>query len=502
MNRTIRVVAGWLVLAAGVAGADVRVAKIFTDNMVLQQELPIAVWGWAEAGEQVTVSLTPRPGSGQAGKSASAKAGDDGKWRVDLPAMKADGKARTLRVKGKTTITLKNVLLGEVWLCAGQSNMNRGVNVKESHPNIRLFWIDGSTVPMKDDLGEGVAGWVESTPKAVAAATPPKRGRFAGKPRRSFTEVGYVFGRKIHEELKVPVGLIKCAFGGSNVGAWTPKPGIEKEYPFGQEVKKGYVGHTPGLLYQSMVRGIVPLTIRGVIWYQGENDGRNRNYHTGMKTWIAGWRKLWGRDRLPFYLVQIAPTTYAGGKMQYVWQSQVWVMHNVPHTALAVSNDILPDTKVKVDAKTGFPKTGGGNPHPPNKHIVAGRLANIALVRTYGRPDRVLFGPMYASHKISGPKVVVTFKYVGGGLATRDGKAPNWFELSDGTKERRNVIYVPAKAEIAGKDTVVVSSPDVKQPKFVRFGWNCEARLNLMNKEGLPAVSFQTDEPLKGGSEK
>ena len=268
MSRNVRVVTGWLCVLAGAAGADVRLAKIFTDNLVLQQELPLAVWGWADAGEKVTVTL--------AGKTASAQAGADGRWRVDLPALKADGKARTLSVRGKSTIALKNVLLGEVWLCAGQSNMNRGVDVKPSHPQIRLFWIDGSTTPRKDDLGQRLAGWAECTPKAIAGVAPPQRGRAAGKPRKGFTEVGYVFGRKIHEELKVPVGLIMAAFGGSQVQAWTPRGEIEKEHPFGQEVKKSYVGHTPGLLYQSMIHGMVPYTIRGVIWYQGENNGRDR----------------------------------------------------------------------------------------------------------------------------------------------------------------------------------------------------------------------------------
>jgi len=470
------------------ARAAVELPKIFTDNMVLQQDLPIAVWGRAAAGEAVTVSLGPN--------SQETKADAGGKWRVYLPSMKADGKTYALTVKGTDTVTLKNILLGEVWLCAGQSNMNRSVEVKDSHPGIRLFWSDGSTVPMKDDLA-WTAGWVEATPEGLASAAPVHGGRLEGKPRKDFAEVGYVFGRKIHEELKVPVGLIKAAFGGSNVAAWTPRPDIEKEHPFGQKVERSYVGHTPGLMYQAMVHGMVPLAIRGVLWYQGEDDGRNRNYHNDMKTWIESWRALWGRPDMPFYLVQIAPTSYAGGQMQYLWESQVWVMHNVPHTALAVSNDMLPERMVKVDEQTGFPKAGGSNPHPPNKHIVGERLAHIALVKTYGRPERVLYGPMVDSHTIDGAKVLVKFKYVGTGLASRDGKPLTWFQVSDGTKEGRNLKFANAAAKIVGKDTIEVSSPDVKQPKFVRFAWHCEARHNLMNTEGLPAVSFRTDSDAK-----
>jgi sialate O-acetylesterase len=267
-TATIKKLSICLVLVICVCGpaafGEVRLPKIFTDHMVLQQELPIAVWGWGDKGEKVTVTL--------AGKSVETKADAAGRWRVDIPAMKADGKTHTLTVKGANTIELKDILLGEVWLCAGQSNMNRSTEVKDSDNEIRLFWIDGSVTPLAEDLGDNAAGWVHATPKDVAAATPPKRGRSAGKPRKSFAEVGYVFGRKLHAELKVPVGLIKCAFGGSQVQSWTPVADVEKLYPFGKPAEGGYIGHRPGLLYQTMVNGIVPLTMRGVIWYQGEND--------------------------------------------------------------------------------------------------------------------------------------------------------------------------------------------------------------------------------------
>ncbi|MBT3202041.1 MAG: hypothetical protein HN350_19235 [Phycisphaerales bacterium] len=482
-------------LVGGAAFGEVRLAKIFTDHMVLQQEMPIAVWGWADKGEKVTVTL--------AGKSAEATTDASGKWRVDIPAMKADGKPQTLVVKGANTIELKDILLGEVWLCAGQSNMSRSTDVKDSDPQIRLFWIDGSATPLKEGLGKKIAGWVRSTPKDVAAAAPIIGGRFDGKSRKSFTEVGYVFGRTLHSKLKVPVGLIKCAYGGSQVQAWTPQPNVGELYPFGKPAEGGYLGHRPGLLYQAMVNGIVPLSMRGVIWYQGENDGRSKKYHTDLVKWIASWRKLWNRDDMPFYMVQIAPTTYAGGRMQYIWEAQAWAMHNIPNTALAVTNDMAPTTdskgvdKMKVDETTGFPRFGGSNPHPSNKQLAGVRLANIALVKTYKRPARPLYGPMYDSHKIVGDKVIVKFKYAGDGLASRDGKPLNWFELSDGTIIRRKMVFAKATAKIVGKDTIEVAADGVKAPKFVRFAWNCEARHNLMNQAKLPAVSFKTNDPLK-----
>jgi len=499
MKKTVLLLTLTLCLLTPAAQAELRLAKIFTDNMVLQRELPAVIWGWADKGAKITLTF--------AGQSQTATAGDDGKWTVKLTPLKASAEGRALTVQSSIDnqkSTIKNVLVGEVWLCAGQSNMNRSTEVKDSDETIRLFWIDGSVVPMKDDLGEGVAGWVRATPKDVASAAKPTRGRDAGKPRKSFAEVGYVFGKKIQADLKVPVGLIKCAFGGSNVSAWTPQPNVAELYPYGKAAEGSYLGHRKGLLYQSMIHGIVPMAMRGVVWYQGENDGRSKTYHTDMVTWIASWRKAWARPDMPFYYVQIAPTTYAGGRMQYIWEAQAWVMHNVPHTGLGVTNDMAPlkpgrDGKpaLKPDKLTGFPLFGGGNPHPSGKHIVGERLANIALVKTYGRPDRVLYGPMLDSHTIKGDTVRVKFKYAGSGLAARDDKALNWFEVSDGTLEKRKLKYVKAQAKIAGLDTIEVRSPDVKAPKFVRFAWNCEARHNLMNKEGLPAVSFKTDDPIE-----
>ncbi|MAG57479.1 MAG: hypothetical protein CMJ83_14400 [Planctomycetes bacterium] len=487
MLRTLVACFVLVVAVSSPACAQVRLPKIFTNHMVLQQELPIAVWGWASPAEVVRVQV--------AGRSVETRAGADGRWRVDLPAMKADGKQHTLEVSGKTTVRRSNVVLGEVWLCAGQSNMNREARVREPDPDIRLFWIDGSVTPRRDDLGDQVAGWVPSTPGDVAAAAPTLR---RGKPvkRTGFAEVGYVFGRRVHRELGVPVGLIKCAFGGSQVQAWTPDPTLPERVAYGTKAEGGYLGHRSGLLYRSMVHGMVPLTIRGVLWYQGENDGRSKVYDQHLETWITSWRTLWKRPQLPFYMVQIAPTSYAGGRMQYIWEAQTRVMHRVAHTAVAVSNDIYlhgkrPESEV-IDA-AGRLTMSPSNPHPPNKHIVGERLANIALVDTYGKNARVLYGPMLASHEIRGDALVVKMRYCGEGLKTRHGKAPNWFELSDGTVEKRRLVFRPATAKIVGPDRIEVRSAEIAHPKFVRFAWHCTAIHNLQNSAGLPAVSFRTD---------
>ncbi len=482
--------------------ADVRLPKLFTSNMVLQQEMPIRLWGWAEPGEKITVTLSDR-------KPVATTANKQGQWKVELPAMKADGKTHRLVVKGKNTLQLENILIGEVWLCAGQSNMNRSTQVKADDPNIRLFWIAGSRTPMKEDLSDQVLGWTPATTKTVSKLAEVGKKRLHARWRPGFTEVGYVFGRQIHAELKVPVGLIMCAYGGSQVQSWTPHEGIEKKYPFGVEANERWLAHRPGFLYRTMVHGMVPFSIRGVVWYQGENDGRARAfaYAQDMEKWIASWRKLWKQEKMPFYFTQIAQTSYASGMLR-VWESQAWVAQNIPYTGLASSND-LQDKNLRVDkgnpkAKpptpgTGFPLAGGSNPHPPNKHIVAKRLADMALAKTYGKIKREVFPPIYDSHKIDGDRIIVKFKNTGGGLKTDDGKPVNWFELSDGVKRGQGRAakyqYIPAEAKIVDKNTVEVSSTKIKNPKFVRFAWHQFARHNLYNKEGLPAISFRTDGP-------
>ncbi|HUT33395.1 MAG TPA: sialate O-acetylesterase [Planctomycetota bacterium] len=475
-----------LLCVAAAARADVRLPKIFTDHMVLQQEMPVAVWGWAAAGEAVAAEFN--------GQKATAKAADDGTWRITLPAMKADGRPRSLVVKGNNTLEFKDVLLGEVWLCSGQSNMGRPLDGEAAkaadYPPIRLFNSSGNT-PRADGLDE-TTGWLVCSPTSILTAG-DSQGKDKG--RRPFTEVGYHFGLKLHQTLKVPVGLIQANCGGSTARDWTPFPETGAKLPLDQPIQR--ITHSDGLLYWVRLRGMVAFPIRGIVWYQGEDDGRNSKYAEDFKNLIESWRKLWTRPDLPFYYAQIAATTYASG-MLGVWEAQQWVMDHVPHTGMAVSNDIYEGTTnggfKRRDEKTlGWPIAGGSNPHPTGKPRIAARLADIALVETYGQPKKVLYGPMYTSHEARDGRIIVRFKHTGSGLATDDNEPPNWFELSDGTRDGRKLRYVKAEARIVGPETIAVSSPQVAEPKFVRFGWHALARYNLLNKEGFPAVSFRTD---------
>ena len=479
--------------------AELRMPRVFTDHMVLQHELPIRVWGWSDAGSKVKTEIN--------GESAIAIADTNGRWQVVLPAMKSDGRAHTLVVTaGGDEIKLKDVLLGEVWICGGQSNMGRPVTGEQSRsadfPKIRLFNISGNT-PRNEGIDD-TFGWATCTPETTVRAGDGSR----EKGRRGFTEVGYVFGRNIHEQLDVPVGLIQMNCGGSTAKDWTPTAGVADSLTYDEPIKG--LTHKPGVLYEVRMRGIVPFTARGVIWYQGEDDGRNQNYDKDLKALIESWRALFDRPNLPFYMAQIAQTGYASGMLR-VWESQVWVANNVSHTGLAPSNDLqdkgIRDDKGNPKQKlpaTGWPISGGSNPHPPNKHLIGTRLADIALAKTYGKLDREVFGPMYDSHEIKDGKVFIKFKHIGKGLKTDNAKPVNWFQVAPPLSKdeyhpsdqhytgRLRKHFVKATAEIVGKDTIVVHIPaEVSEPFWISFAWHPLARHNLYNSEGLAAFPFR-----------
>jgi len=449
------------------AFAETKLPSIFGDNMVLQRDHELPVWGWDEAGREVTVTLGD--------SKATAKAAEDGKWQVKLPAMQAGG-PHVLTVTGSSTVALKEVLIGEVWLCSGQSNMEWTVsnsnNPKEEiasakHPKIRHIKIQH--IPA-DTPQQNVAssGWQVCSPETVA----------------QFTAVGYFFGRRLQEELDVPIGLIGSNWGGTRIEPWTPPVGF-KQVPALKEITndlanlpkkndKGQVIHqSPLALYNGMIHPLVPYAMRGSIWYQGEsNNGEGMLYHEKMKALIAGWRSVWKNDEMPFYFVQLAPFTYGGdpARLAGIWEAQLATL-SVPNTGMAVTTDIghLKDI------------------HPRNKQDVGNRLALWALAKNYGKDDIVYSGPLYKSMKVEGNKIRITFDSVGNGLASRDEKPLSWFTIAG--KDNK---FVEAKAEIDGND-VIVSADSVKEPTAARFGWHQQAEPNLMNKEGLPASPFRTD---------
>ena len=448
--------------------AELKLAGVFGSHMVLQRGEPIPIWGWAESGEEITVAVGE--------KKATTKAGEGGKWMVRLPAMDAGG-PHTITVTGSKggSAKLEDVLVGEVWLCSGQSNMEwtvAGSNDAQQeiasgeHPKIRHLKVPHRPSD-KPEADVATGGWKPASPKTVG----------------DFTAVGYFFARHLQKELDVPIGLIGSNWGGTRIEPWTPPEGFKavpalKEtadhldrFPV-KNAKEEIDFQTALALYNGMIHPLVPYGIRGALWYQGEsNNGEGMLYFEKMKALIAGWRAVWSKPDLAFYFVQLAPYKYGDNPtpLAGIWEAQTATL-KIPNTGMAVTVDVSDIKDI----------------HPRNKQDVGKRLALWALAKNYGK--RVVYsGPLYKGMKVEGEKIRLSFEYVAGGLAARDGKPLTWFAIAGEDKK-----FVEAKAEIDG-DNVVVSSEAVKSPVAVRFGWHHEAEPNLSNKEGLPASPFRTD---------
>jgi sialate O-acetylesterase len=494
-----------LLATAGLAPADVKLHPLFTDNAVLQRDIAVPVWGTADPGEDVSVAC--------GGQKKSVKAGADGAWMVKLDAMKAGGPLE-MTVTGKNTLTVKNLLVGEVWICSGQSNMEWSLKASaggkeaieaSANPKIRLF-----TVPKK-----AVDAPVREVNAAWKECGPDTSGGFSG--------VGYFFGRELQAALDVPVGLIHTSWGGTAAELWTSrrvlegsaelKPLVEqherslaafaetkakhaqaleehkkaaekakaegKDAPPAPKAPKG-PGMAPSCLYNGMIAPLLPYAIGGAIWYQGEsNAGRAAQYRTLFPAMITNWREDWGqpgpaRD-FPFLFVQLA--NFMGRKAEpgesgwaELREAQTMTL-SLPKTGMAVIIDIG-------DAK---------DIHPKNKLDVGRRLALAAQHVAYGK-DLVYSGPMFDTMTVTGDKACLRFKHVGGGLEAKGDKLTG-FAIAG---EDRKFVWAEAKIE---KDAVVAWSPAVPKPVAVRYAWADNPECNLTNKEGLPASPFRTDGP-------
>ncbi len=421
-----------------------RLGNLFDDDMVLQQNAPIPVWGKAVANQSVHVRIGT-------GELAKATADEDGNWAVTLPSMKATspGPITMSVASGTRALQLSNLLVGDVWFCSGQSNMawplvHTDNSAKEiasaQYPNLRLVRTPETRAATPwEDLTER-ATWRQCSSETVS----------------DFSAVAYYFGKNLQSELQIPIGLINSSQGGTRIEKWA-------------------VGLSPtgtDTFYNSRVHPYTRMPIKGVIWYQAEaNIADGRSYTAKMQTLVGDWRKAWRDKNLPFYFVQLAPFNYRGDaiyQLPELWAAQTAAMNLIPNSGMAVINDV----------------GNVENIHPTNKAPVGDRLALWALHGTYGRKDLIHAGPIVNRVTREGNQLRVSFDHTGSGLASRDGQPLTWFEVAGSDQ-----VFVRATAIIDG-DSLVVGAAEVAEPHWVRFAWHETAGPNLMNAEGLPANSF------------
>ena len=493
-------------LASFAVRAEVHLPDVIGNAMVLQQKEKVPIWGTADAGETVTVTF------GKKKKTVVTDA--SGKWRVDLDPTAATFTSQTMTIAGKNTIELKDILVGEVWLVAGQSNMQKflaetadgeAVRTAANHPNIRLFDVSRDVAFKKKQgkLGE----WAVCTPASVAL----------------FSAAGYYFGVELERELKVPVGLINSSYGGSQAEAWTPiaylnanpdlKATVERKEicdvertkvraDYDAAIKKWREDQdkakaagvrpspSPGVpdalrdyriassIYDGMIEPLMPFAIKGAVWYQGEsNEARAEQYNILLPVMIRSWRERWGQGDFPFGIIQLP--NYRGVKADpedapwsFVREAQRKTTFNVAKTGLIVTIDIGEANDI----------------HPKNKLDVGKRSARWALKDVYGQ--KLTNSPILLKSQVIGSKIVLTFDDVGTGLKIRDGDKLDEFAIAGSDKK-----WIWADAKIVGVNKVEVSSPKVADPKAVRYAFNSNPKHpNLTNDSGLPASPFRTDD--------
>jgi sialate O-acetylesterase len=478
------------------ARADVKLPGLFSDHMVLQQGVRVPVWGWASDGEKVTVSFR--------GKKLSATT-RDGKWMVNLPNQKAGG-PDTLTVEGTNKIEVRDVLVGEVWICSGQSNMEWPLSssfepdkdvATSANPNLRLF-----TAPkLKADapVNDVKANWAQCDPETV----------------KKFSAVAYYFGRDLQKSRGVPIGLIHTSWGGSPAEVWVREavlaanPGYKKDIldshadqfkkyqaelakwesealkkegrePTGRKPAPPW---KPAELFNGMIAPLIPYAVRGAIWYQGEsNAGRAWQYRTLFPDLIRNWRQDWEQSDFTFLAVQLAPwdrnkkrslesITAAPGDSDWaeLREAQLLSTKILPKVGLAVITDVGDKDDI----------------HPTRKEPVGARLALLARSIAYGEKIQAS-GPLYRAMQLKGDRIILSFDQVDGGLEARGGRLRGFAICAEDRK------FVWANAEI-DNGKVIVSTPEIHKPVAVRYGWADYPVVNLFNRAGLPASPFRTD---------
>ncbi len=476
-------------------GAGVTLAEPFTDHMVLQRGRRVPVWGWADPGEEVTVAFN--------GQTKAVTAGEDGRWRIDLEPMEAGGPYE-MRIKGVEK-PLREVMVGDVWLCSGQSNMEMGLDkmngappfrtfhapedlARANQPHLRLFCAPKQFVadpqeryPEPDPKSDRIHGrWVPCTIENAMAC-----GHWGG-----FSGLAFYFGLEIQPRADVTIGLVQAASGGTAAEAWmSPEAAASLKHPAAcptfAEAKKRFPGKRQrgrrfdsiSTCYNSQVHPLVPFAFRGVLWNQGGSNSGDWHYDQKLATLIRDWRERFEYPHMPFYIVQLCSfKNYLGNPTARpaVRDGQLKTHQRVPQTGLTVTLDL-------------FDWHEPNDVHPPDKKEVARRLALWARRDCYGEADLEPSGPIFREMKLEKNKARLFFDHLGGGLVCPSHRLQG-FTIAGA--ERR---FHPARAEIDG-DTVIVWSNDVDEPRYVRYGWDVFAFCTLYNRAGLPASPFRTDD--------
>ncbi|WP_316829896.1 sialate O-acetylesterase [Pedobacter aquatilis] len=443
--------------------------QILSSNMVLQRDKPINIWGFAAANEKVEVSF--------AGQKKTTIANQNGNWSVELSPLRTSAKPQTMTITGSNKIELNNILVGEVWVCSGQSNMEyqmrklakipKPKNEKLGFPSdevekakntqIRIFLVNRKTLSKPDSIHKS---WAVAEDSAL----------------RAFSAVGYFFAKEVQAKLGIPVGVISSSVSGSAIEPWVAPEAFAQE-PYFKNVK---VGNDPGKFYTPMIEPLTKFKIRGFLWYQGETNcflNETISYSYKLKTLINLWRKTWGEQDLPFYYVQIAPFDYSKQKSDKVvltadtepnfWEAQQQLLR-LPNTAMISTSDL---------------NDNGGDLHPTYKWEVGRRLALLALGKTY-KQITGFSGPVYKSVAFRNSEVILDFDYL----------KPVNTELSGFTIAGSDGKFVEAHA-VVKNGKVMVSADGVKQPVAVRYNWTENPTGNFYSN-GLPALPFRTDNPL------
>lgn len=520
-HKSLFALSALVLLFPSLARADVRLPAIISENAVLQQDMKVPIWGWADPNEKVRVTAAPIQalvGTGKISLSAKTTADKRGRWRVDLGPFPA-GISLVLNVRGKNRIQVQNILVGEVWLCSGQSNMAMTVarcdnfdkeKAEANYPAIRMFRVTNNPQAKPQDDVKG--RWIICSPKTVGG----------------FSATAYFFGRDLYKKLKHPIGLINSSVGGTAIESWTSmkvqknRQDLQPIFERWAMMVKNYDAEAakaryqkqlavwkkraakaraakkkvprrprppidprtnrnrPAQLYNGMIAGLIPYAIRGAIWYQGEHNARNEEsaelYTVQLPLLAKDWRTRWGQGDFPFYWVQlpnfrkrVAAPVQAGSGWAMMRESMLESLKTIPNSGMAITIDAGDATDI----------------HPKNKQAYGNRLAHLALANVYHK-DVAASGPIYSGSRIDKGKIIISFNHTDGGLKAKGG------ELRGFAIRSKDGDWQPAQAKIEGNH-VIVWNPNIPNPAAVRYAWADNPETSLYNAAGLPASPFRTD---------